>query len=139
MKTKAEEFPVYAEYVTEPVDFMPRECTSLELGRLVGLHDQMIAHPEKSGVDPQLVYPSRGPGEAGAAVAWVIFPLDPPFPKRSPRRVVVSFFCAGHTPGEPLAESIRLGRHVSARVFLDAEDGALWGEDPLHAQMEAAT
>ncbi|MCR4332527.1 MAG: hypothetical protein NUV34_07490 [Sulfuricaulis sp.] len=131
-----EEVPVLFDVLGTPADFMPRECTPAELERLVKLHDSILAEkpdPDAGAcVDPQLIHPAVSPGEAGAAIAWLISPIDFHL-TGNPCRLVAALYCAGHEPGEPLADAIKLGRAVSACVFLDSEpNDSLWGQAPLY-------
>lgn len=132
----AEELPVLFDVLDTPADFMPRECPPAELERLVKLHDSILAEkhdPDASDcVDPQLIYPAVSPGEAGAAIARLISPIDFHL-TGNPRRLVAALFCAGHEPGAPLLRSMQLGRDVTACVFLDSEpNDSLWGQAPLY-------
>lgn len=140
MKTN-DEMPILFDVLDAPVDFMPRECTPRESERLIELHDSILAEKHRPDapevVDPQLIYPAVPPGEAGAAIARLISPIDPGTylfnVAACPRRLVAALYCAGHEPGAPLTDSIKLGRDVTACVFLDSEpNDSLWGQAPLY-------
>lgn len=114
------------DYLTGTVTEVPRAVTSEELVGFIGLHDRILAGHGISGV--QLVHPRIEPGEAGAAIARLIFPIG-----AAQNLLVVALYCAAHTPGTPLASSQAIGRDIDARVFTDdAPDapGAIWGEAP---------
>lgn len=137
------ELPILFDVLDAPVNFMPRECTPGELERIIKLHDSILAekHRPDAGecVDPQLIYPTVPPGEASAAIARLISPIDPGTyllnVAACPRRLVAALYCAGHEPGTPLADSIKLGRAVSTCVFLDSEpNDSLWGQAPLYPE-----
>lgn len=142
MKTLTD-LPVLFDYFDGPVTFDPRGCTPAETARLVARHDSILAEkPDPAAgecVDPQLIYPAALPGEAGASIARIISPLDPgtyvPSVQRCPRRLIASLYCPGHEPGTPLADSIKLGRKVSAAVFFDSEPSdSIWGHKPLYPE-----
>lgn len=138
--TPDDELPCLYDYLIGRLDLIPRECTPAELKRLIELHDLLLAEKPLAGmggiVDPQLIHPAVSPGEAGAAIAWIISPCDfgfyIPDLNACPKRLIASLYCPGHDPGTPLADSINLGRTVSARAFFDLEpDDSIWGQEPL--------
>lgn len=142
MKTLTD-LPVLFDYFDGPVTFDPRECTPAETARLVARHDSILAEkPDPAAgecVDPQLICPAVPPGEAGASIAWIVSPCEPgfyiPALNGRPKRLVAALYCPGHDPGTPLADSVNLGRIVTAAVFFDSEpNDSLWGHAPLYPE-----
>ena len=134
MKKRTEiEPPIFEFYLEQCPTFEGRNCTTAETKGLIDLHDHILCKPDPTWVDPQLTLPTGQPHDPTAPVAYILFPLDPPFWRFAPRRVIVAIFCIGHVVGSRLDESVLIGRKVTAWAMLDnTADGKLWAEVPLY-------